>query len=63
MNKTERAKFLADRAKVARTEHRRALKLLAVTLVVLGGFIGIYLEQHGFGFIVEATGLYLVELI
>jgi hypothetical protein len=52
-----------DRAKHLREEHKRACMMCATTIVVLGGFIGIYIGHHEAGFVVEAIGLYLVAMI
>lgn len=59
MNKQQ----VADKAKHIREEHHKAMKLLAVTVVAIGAFVGVILGMHGHGLCLEIVGLYLVELV
>lgn len=51
-----------EKAKKVREEHKRAMLILATTVVVLGGVLGVT-GYHGHGMFVEAVGLYLVAII
>lgn len=63
MTQEERAKFAVDKANHVRAEHRKACKLLAVTIVAVGSFVGVVLGYHYHGLGLEILGLYLVELV
>lgn len=58
---TQKAKL--EKAKHVREEHRRACLMIATTVIVIGAIVGVGLEMHGIGLIVEVLGLYLVAAV